>query len=36
MKHQVNNCSVSIKLTLPLLTRVVYRFLIAHCSSGDQ
>ncbi|SVB87998.1 uncharacterized protein METZ01_LOCUS240852, partial [marine metagenome] len=25
MKYQVNNCSVSIKLILPLLTRVVYR-----------
>jgi len=25
MKYQVNNCSVSIKLIPPLLTRVVYR-----------
>jgi len=25
-KHQVNNCSVSIKLMFPLLMRVVYRF----------
>jgi len=36
MKYQVNNCSVNIKLILPLLTRVVYRFLIAHRSSGDN
>ena len=25
MKHQVNNCSLSIKLKFPLIMRVVYR-----------